>query len=313
MRLVSVIIPAWNVAGFIDGAVASVLAQTWSDIDLVVVNDGSPDTPRLDRVLARYAEDPRLRTVVQENRGPSGARNTGVLAARGEWVAFLDGDDWWEPEFVARQMAYLAAHPDCDLVYCDARLFGDSPLAGRTFMDTAPSDGPVTIEALSTLRCNVPTSCVVARRERLMTAGLFDETFRRTEDFDLWWRMLNAGASFGYHREVLVHHRIHQASAVADQAALFESQAQVFRKLAALAGPAHRATPLLEAQVRRAEADLALERVKGQLVARQYDDAATSLRAARRVYGTLKLALAELGLRTAPELVRRLYVARQAG
>jgi glycosyltransferase involved in cell wall biosynthesis len=313
MPLVSVVIPAWNVADFLDGAVASVLAQTWSDIDLVVVNDGSPDTPHLDRVLARYTEDPRLRTIVQENRGPSGARNTGVLAARGEWVAFLDGDDWWEPEFLAGQMAYLANHPECDLVYCDARLFGDSPLAGRTFMETAPSEGAVTIEALSSLRCNVPTSCVVTRRESLIAAGLFDEAFRRTEDFDLWWRMLDAGSRFGYHREVLVHHRIHQASAVADQTALFVSQGRVFRKLVTLAGPGHPATPLLEAQVRRAEADLALERLKGQLVARQYDEAAISVRAARGVYRTLKLALAELGLRTAPELVRRLYVARQAG
>jgi glycosyltransferase involved in cell wall biosynthesis len=310
MPVVSVVIPAWNVAEFIGGAVASVLAQTWSSVELIVVNDGSPDTPSLDRVLARHAEDPRLRVLAQPNRGPSGARNTGVLAARGEWIAFLDGDDWWEPEFLARQMEYLDAHPECDLVYCDARLFGDSPLAGRTFMETTPSEGDVTIEALSALRCNVPTSCVVARRSALIDAGLFDEAFRRTEDFDLWWRMLARGSRFGYHRDALVHHRIHAASAVADQSALFHSQARVFRKLLALAGSGHPATPLLEAQVRRAEADLALERLKQQLIARQFDEAASSLRAARAVYRTMKLALAALGLRTAPELVRRLYVAR---
>ena len=92
---VSVIMPAYNVAAYIGETLESVFAQTYSDYEIIVVNDGSPDTPELERVLAPYSE--RIVYVTQENRGLSGARNTALKVARGEFIALLDSDDVWEP------------------------------------------------------------------------------------------------------------------------------------------------------------------------------------------------------------------------
>ena len=310
MPHVSVIIPAWNAAEFLPNAMDSVLAQSFDDFEVIIVNDGSPDTATLERVIAPYRGDSRVRYLVQENQGPSGARNTGVLAATGRYVAFLDADDWWTQSYLATQMDQVKTNPELDLVYCDALLVGASPLAGRTFMETSPSEGAVTLESLIALRCNVPTTCAFARRDAVIGAGLFDPQLRRCEDFDLWLRMSAAGSRFGYHRSVLAHHRYHGASAAADGVRMFESQLVVYRKLAALLGSSHPANPAVATQIRRAEADLALERTKQLLLSGEYPDAADALNAARRFYRSRKLALAELGLRTAPALVRKLYAHR---
>jgi len=106
---VSVIIPAYNAAGFISETLQSVFAQTYRDFEIIVVNDGSPDTAALEAVLRPFAD--RLVYLPQENRGVSAARNTGIRAARGRYVAFLDSDDLWEPEFLAAQMGMLERDP----------------------------------------------------------------------------------------------------------------------------------------------------------------------------------------------------------
>ena len=310
MPVVSVVIPAWNVAAFIGAAIDSVLAQTFEAWEVIVVNDGSPDSPALERVVRGYGNRPDLRYIVQENGGPSAARNVAIEAARGEYVAFLDGDDWWEPGYLAEQMAYFERDPSLDLVYCNARLVGDVLPAGRTYMDTTPSRGPVTLESLISLDSNIPTTCTMARRQAVMDAGLFDPAIRRCEDFDLWFRMSRGGARMTYHRAVLACRRIHRSSAAADKVAMLESQVQVYRKCAGLLNRTDRAAALLERQIRRAEADLALARGKRHLLAREYRQAAQSLGAARRYYSSVKLTCAWLGLHAAPGLVRRWYETR---
>jgi glycosyltransferase involved in cell wall biosynthesis len=310
MPLVSVIVPAWNVAEFIPAAIASVLAQSFTDFELVIVNDGSPDTKALEAAIAPFRNRTDTHYLVQENRGPSGARNAGILHARGRYVAFLDADDEWEPTYLEQQLARFSDDESLDLVYCNSRLTGDSVLAGRTYMDTTPSTGPVTLEALITLTCNVPTTCAVARRQAVVSAGLFDPQIRRCEDFDLWLRMSAQGSRFAYHRAVLAIRRLHPDSAAADGVRMFESQLVVYRKLQSLLGASHQAAPLVGHQIRRAEADLSLERSKQLLMAGHYPEAAEALAAARRFYKSRKLALASIGLRAAPGLVRRMYAGR---
>lgn len=310
MPLVSVIIPAWNVAEFVPAAIDSVFGQSFTDLELIVVNDGSPDTAALETALRPYRDRADTRYLVQENGGPSAARNAGIQWAAGRFVALLDADDWWEPTYLEQQLARFSDDPALDVVYCDARLTGESPLAGRTFMDATPSNGPVTLEALIDLTCNVPTTCAVARREAVVSAGLFDPQLRRCEDFDLWLRMSAQGSRFAYHRGVLAFHRLHPASAAADGVRMFESQLVVYRKLHALLGASHPAAPRVAEQIRRAEADLALERSKQLLMAGEYPQAADALDAARRFYRSRKLTLASIGLRAAPSLVRRMYAGR---
>jgi len=93
--LVSVIIPAFNAAGHIVGALESVFAQSFTNYEVILANDGSPDTERLEQVIQPCIS--RITYLTQENRGPSAARNLGIRHARGEWLAFLDSDDAWLP------------------------------------------------------------------------------------------------------------------------------------------------------------------------------------------------------------------------
>src|SRR5690348_1352034 len=161
---VSVVIPAYRAAGYIAETVESVLAQTFRDYELIVVNDGCPETARLEAVLEPYRS--RINYIVQSNQGPGGAKNTGIRAARAPLVATLDADDIWMPDYLQVQVAALQAGSAVDVMYPDAILFGDSPLAGRRFSEQCPSSGEVTFEALLTQKCNVFTS-VLARKDAL--------------------------------------------------------------------------------------------------------------------------------------------------
>jgi glycosyltransferase involved in cell wall biosynthesis len=130
---VSIIIPAYNVDEYIGAALDSVFAQTWQDFEVIVVNDGSPRTAQLEAALAPYRD--RIVYISQENRGVSGARNTGIRAARGEFYAQLDPDDLWEPEYLSTQLETLRNSPGADLVFPNAVIFGEGPEVGRTFLE----------------------------------------------------------------------------------------------------------------------------------------------------------------------------------
>jgi glycosyltransferase involved in cell wall biosynthesis len=309
MPAVSVIIPAYQASSFIDTALQSAFSQSHPPAEVLVVNDGSPDTRELLVRLEAWRREPGLRYFERANAGPSAARNTALAVATAPLVAFLDADDWWDPAYLARQTEVLE-RDGLDLVYCDARLFGDGPLAGRRYMEGAPSNGDATLEAVLTLRCNIPTSCVVARRTRVLQAGGFDPAFTHSEDFDLWLRMARQGARFGYHRDVLVNRRLHAASTGADHVRIFEGQIAVYRKFIGECRPQDPLRALAERQLTRALADLAIERGKEDLRRGEYGRAREALAEARRHSDRLKLSLASAALWLAPGLLRRMVLAR---
>ncbi|HKY20052.1 MAG TPA: glycosyltransferase family A protein, partial [Vicinamibacterales bacterium] len=181
--LVSVIIPAYKVAAYIHETLDAIFAQTFSDYEVVIVNDGSPDTAQLEAALEPYRS--RIVYFRQENQGAAEARNVALRAARGELVAFLDADDLWLPHYLAEQVAFLRDNPSYDLVYADAEMFGDPAFEGRRYMEFARSEGEVTFESLLRAECNLITSGVVARRQIILDVGLFDRAIRRGHDFDL--------------------------------------------------------------------------------------------------------------------------------
>src|SRR5882762_7560487 len=113
---VSIIIPAYNVAPFIRETLASVFAQTFTDFEVIIINDGSPDSEEFELAIKPYRE--RIRYLKQENRGASAARNAGLRAAGGELIAFLDADDLWSPNYLAEQLKFMREQ-DCDLVCAD--------------------------------------------------------------------------------------------------------------------------------------------------------------------------------------------------
>src|SRR5690242_15999832 len=117
-HLVSVIIPCYKQAHYLPTAIESLLAQTYDTLEIIVINDGSPDN--IGEVMQKYQADPRIRLIEQVNLGLSEARNTGLAAAKGEFLQFLDADDWLHPQKIAHQVAFLEkAEPQTGLVYCN--------------------------------------------------------------------------------------------------------------------------------------------------------------------------------------------------
>ena len=191
MPKVSVIIPVYNAESFIGRAIDSVLGQSWTDLELLIVDDGSTDgTPGR---LGAYGE--QLQVFRQPNAGPAAARNLGLEAARGEYVAFLDADDWWEPRKLAAQVALLEKRPEIGFCSTATRVVD---IAGRTVGDWSCQaySGSLT-EALFVNGALISgsTSGVLARRSLLDDAGGFDPTLCGFEDPDLWIR-LSARSSY---------------------------------------------------------------------------------------------------------------------
>jgi glycosyltransferase involved in cell wall biosynthesis len=301
---VSVIIPAFRASRDIADALASVFAQTFTDFEVVVVDDGSPDAAELAAAIAPFRS--RIHFIVQPNRGAGAARNTAIRASTGRLLAFLDADDRWRPDFLARQLALLESDRRCALVYCDALLSGDTPLAGRRFMETAPSDGAVTLVSLIQQRCNIALSTVVARRRPLVDAGLFDETLRRGQDFELWLRLSWRGAVIAYHREVLAERRVRAEGLSGDAVRTVERALNVldrFGRERALDGPARTALRIRTmALVDRLEIEQGKQRfLEGNFAAAQFHLSAARDR-------PLKVRLALLGLRLSPRLLRGAYL-----
>lgn len=301
--LVSVIVPAYNTAPFIAETLQSVFAQTYTRYEVIVINDGSPDTPALEVALAPFRD--RIRYIVQENRGLSAARNAGLAIAGGELVALLDSDDVWEPDYLAHQLEVMR-EGDFDVVYPNATNFGDPLRAGRKFMDAHPSSGPVTIESLVTQQCNVMVS-VLARRDVLVRAGLFDESLRSSEDFDMWLRVIAGGWTIGYHRRSLVGSRLRPGSLSANGVSMCQHIVRVLDKAA-------RELPLTPAQRtlvagRRAyfAALLRLHEGKQAFFAGDHAGALRALSDANVHLRRRKIALAILLLRFVPGLLLRAY------
>jgi len=303
--LISVVVPAYRAAQFIAASLDSVLAQTFQDFEIIVVNDGSPDSEDLEKVLEPY----RSRTLYlrQENQGVSSARNTGIRAARGEYVGLLDADDLWKPDHLAAQLALFEADPTLDMVYADARIFGDVPEAGKTVMELRPSRGEVTLERLVTQECSVNLCPCLIRREILFRAELFDTTVHRAEDVDLWIRIVLHGGRIGYQRRVLADYRRHQGGASANTIAMIESFIGVLSKIALRPDLSPADLRIIERQILVEQARMELEQGKRAFLAGDSAAAISYLSRANVQQKSIKLALILRMLRVAPGFMKTLY------
>lgn len=187
--IVSVVIPAYNAAWCLPRSVESVLSQTFRDLELIVVDDGSTD--ETGKVLGALAGD--IRVVRKPNGGLSSARNVGIAAAEGRYIAFLDADDWWLPEKLGRQVELMEARPE--LVFCSTSTAVRTP-EGGTLPDWRCGGGAGThLERIFSANAYVAGSgsAVVARREAFSRVGGFDESLRSLEDIDMWMRLATLG------------------------------------------------------------------------------------------------------------------------
>lgn len=176
--LVSAVIPAYNYAHFVTEAVTSALNQTHQNIEVIVVDDGSTDGTA--DVLKPFGS--RIRYIYQSNRGLSAARNTGIRAARGEWIAFLDADDLWHAAKTETQLKVIPGDNRVGLI-------GSLPAASLpTQLETAPRVRPLSVRDFLV---SIPTgpSGTLVRRECFDNAGFFDEQLTSIEDRDMWLRV----------------------------------------------------------------------------------------------------------------------------
>ena len=300
MPAVSVIIPAYNTAGHIGVALGSVFAQIFTDYEVILVNDGSSDTARLEQAIRPYVS--RITYLTQENLGPSAARNLGIQHAQGEFLAFLDSDDAWLPHYLAEQMKFLHSDPALDMVFCDAALEGDINTAGKTFMQLCPSTGPVTFESLLISQTQPVTSGTIVRRQKVTEAGLFDETIRHSEDHDLWLRVVYAGGRMAYQRQVLLRRNVRPDSQGSAPASLLAGEGRTLRKLDRDLDLSSRTRALLAQRLRIIEAELAFIEGKAFVLAGEREKACESLSRANALVPTTKLRALLIGLRLAPRL-----------
>ncbi|HZO81830.1 MAG TPA: glycosyltransferase family A protein [Candidatus Binataceae bacterium] len=184
---ISVIVPTYNRRAMVREAIASVLAQRGASFELIVVDDGSTDGTWEDLARRAGCGDSTLRAIRTANRGPAAARNCGLALARGRLIAFLDSDDLWAPDKLARQSAFMRANPHLAISQT-AELWlrnGQRVNPGRRHLKRP---GYFFADALRT--CLISPSAVIVKRALLDEAGGFDEAMAACEDYDLWLRIL---------------------------------------------------------------------------------------------------------------------------
>ena len=201
MKSISVIIPTYKNRGGLADSINSVLHQHCPELmEIIVVDDNDPDSEyRLSTValMQQYADNPLVKYICHEkNKNGAAARNTGIKASKGDFIAFLDDDDLFLPNKLRLQTDYLESHPDKQAVYCFACRKGKT-------VSTSVLEGNG-IRHILQLRSNYFTPTLMFRREAVEAINGFDEAFRRHQDYDLMLRFFDADYAIGCVREVLV-------------------------------------------------------------------------------------------------------------
>jgi len=197
--MISVIIPLYNKANYIERAIHSVEAQNYPDMEIIVVDDGSTDKgPQ----IVRSINDNRIKLISQPNSGVSAARNTGIAAAKGEWIAFLDADDQWLGGKLAAQMSVLEKHQNIMWASCGFnRVKDDKILVGpERFAKSWFKEPNVIRDALEIMAAgkHLWTGTIIVNKAVFSQTAAFDDTLKSGEDIDLWFRIAAAFPTLVY-------------------------------------------------------------------------------------------------------------------
>lgn len=210
--VISVIIPAYNYGRYLSEAIESVFAQTFTDFELIIVDDGSTDDTAA--VVREYLSDPRVCYIYQKNRGPSAARNTGIRLARGKYIALLDGDDVWMPLKLKKQIQLFEEAEDVVLIYCMVEHIDE--IGNKLLHISWPHKMGATYKDLMYMPWVVgSSSSVLIKKSTFDEVGVFDESMTSVEDTDMWIRILRHHKC-AYVNEVLVKIRKHLRSSQTD-------------------------------------------------------------------------------------------------
>lgn len=225
--VVSVIIPSYNHAHYLACALESVLHQTFADWEAIVVDDGSTDNTRS---VAAGFNDSRVHYIYQENQGLSAARNTGIRAAVGEYLTFLDADDEWHPSFLSTCVGALSRNRDPRIVgVYTSNVFMDE--TGRILPQAGVSVVPPhELRATQVVsRFSPPVHAVMIRADVVREVGMFDEALHAAEDLDLWLRVTRRYTLLGI-PEPLARYRIYTGSMSSDAAKMYQNRMAVMSK-----------------------------------------------------------------------------------
>lgn len=185
---ISVVCPTYNSAAYVADTIQSVLQQTMPPLELIVSDDGSTD--QTVEIIERLSENAPFEVSVLKNshRGPGAARNAGIFAAKGDWIAFLDSDDRWHPEKIARLTRAIIEHPEKNFFCHDAyQRFVRGHEKRMNLPGRFRQGAPLTKQLFC--NCLFTTSAVVCRRDLLLAHGGFDETLPSAQDYELWLRL----------------------------------------------------------------------------------------------------------------------------
>lgn len=225
-NLISIIIPSYNCGLFVSDAIESVLVSNVDFYELIIVDDGSTDNTK--ELLIPYFLDGRIKYLFQKNKGLSGARNTGINEAKGDFLVFLDADDLISPVKLEVQSKYLKDHPEVDIVYSNSQWFVEND-----FNDTRPVQFPIYEgDVLGQLIYGnfMHVNSVMVRKDKVIESGLFDESLRELEDWDLWLRMVLSGCKVGFTLGILSKVRIRKGSMTSNQNKMDLTMVRVLQK-----------------------------------------------------------------------------------
>jgi GT2 family glycosyltransferase len=255
----SVLITAYQEADCVADAVASALSQTKPPHEVVVCDDGSTDD--IEGALAPFREEIVL--LRQENRGVAAARNAAAAVASGDFLAILDADDIYLPDRLAALGRLAAERPDLEVLTTDAYLEVDGQIVRRAY--TPLWTFPVDHQRSEILRRNFVFGLAAVRRDVLLGAGGWDESFRFAEDWDCWVRLLLNGSRVGCVVEPLAHYRVRENSLSTSQVAMLEAEIRLLEK--ALTHPRIRPEedPVARGTIARLEQELAVDRLREAL------------------------------------------------
>ena len=183
MPRVTVIIPTWNRAEWLEKSIGSVLGQTFRDFELVLVDDASTDSTA--QILEKFSGK-ICKIIFAKNRGVSTARNIAISKSRSEWIAFLDSDDYWHPEKLEKQINQIEIRSDCPIHFTDEIWIRNGQRVNPK-KKHKKKEGWIFQPSLE--NCIISPSSVILKREILEIHGMFDETLPICEDYDLWLRL----------------------------------------------------------------------------------------------------------------------------
>ena len=301
---VSVIMPAYNAEPYLHAAVESVLRQSYDDLELLIIDDGSSD--RTVEIAREYAaRDSRVRVLEQANAGPGPARNAGFRAAAGRLFAFLDSDDEWDATFLSELIAVLDARPDVDVVIGNARIRGGS----RHGQPARPRRGegqPITLPEILADESALFIMAVF-RREAVDAIGGFDPALLTNEEYEMWIRAALAGYTFTRHTTPLGWYACRPGSLSSSETLMLSGILRVLAKTRPVLAPNSPERAILDHQVARFEVELAAAEARASLARGDCRAAAQHVAALYSRRGGWRLGAAAGALALAPALAMAIY------